>query len=235
MSLLGLEGAVALVTGAAGGIGQAIVRAFKEQGARVVGVDLRDGPGCTACDVTERSQVDDLVARVAAEQGSLDILVHAAGITRDGVLWKLSDEDWSDVMRVNLDAAFLLLRATAPHLRRSERGAAVLIASINGERGKFGQANYAASKAGLIGLAKSAAREFGRDGARVNVVAPGFIATPMTAGLPATVTDKARAETLLGKPGQPTDVSGAVLFLCSSLAGHITGQVLRVDGGQLIA
>jgi acetoacetyl-CoA reductase/3-oxoacyl-[acyl-carrier protein] reductase len=120
-------------------------------------------------------------------------------------------------------------------LRRSTRGSAVLISSINGERGKLGQANYAASKAGLIGLAKSAARELGRDGARVNVVAPGLIATAMTESLPAEILERAVAETVLGRAGRAEDVAGAVVFLCSNLARHITGQVLRVDGGQLMA
>jgi NAD(P)-dependent dehydrogenase (short-subunit alcohol dehydrogenase family) len=176
-----------------------------------------------------------LVEHVVAAHGRLDFVVHCAGITRDAVLWKLADEDWDAVLRVNLDAAFHLLKAAAPHLRRSERGAVVLIASINGERGKFGQANYAASKAGLIGLARTAARELGRDGARVNVVAPGFIATPMTAALADEHRQAALAETALGRAGRPEDVAAAVLFLCSDLARHVTGQVLRVDGGQLMA
>jgi NAD(P)-dependent dehydrogenase (short-subunit alcohol dehydrogenase family) len=230
-----LDGAVALVTGAAGGIGRAITAALSAEGARVVGVDLDADGGCLRCDVTEREEVEAVVERVVGEHGGLDLLVHAAGITRDGVLWKLEDPDWSAVMRVNLDAAFLLLRAAAPHLRRSTRGAAVLISSINGERGKLGQANYAASKAGLIGLARSAARELGRDGARVNVVAPGIVTTAMTESLPEEIRERAVAETVLGRPGRPEDVANAVVFLCSGLARHVTGQVLRVDGGQLMA
>jgi NAD(P)-dependent dehydrogenase (short-subunit alcohol dehydrogenase family) len=235
---MGLDGVVALVTGAAGGIGRAISTALSERGARVVGADCAEdaeSKSCVCCDVTDRVQVDALVERVAAEHGGLDILVHAAGVTRDGMLWKLSDEDWSAVMRVNLDAAFLLLRAAAEHLRRSTRGAVVLISSINGERGKLGQSNYAASKAGLIGLARSAARDLGRDGARVNVVSPGLITTAMTESLPAKVKQRAISETVLGRAGSPEDVAGAVVFLCSNLARHITGQVLRVDGGQLMA
>lgn len=238
MNRLDLDGAVALVTGAAGGIGSAIAEALSAAGATVVGADHAEGAeseGCVRCDVTEREQVDALVERVASEQGGLDLLIHAAGITQDRVLWKLTDDEWSSVMRVNLDAAFLLLRAAARYLRRSSRGAAVLISSINGERGKFGQANYAASKAGLIGLARSAARDLGRDGARVNVVAPGFISTSMTETLPAEIKQQAIAETVLGRPGSPDDVAGAVVFLCSDLARHVTGQVLRVDGGQLMA
>ena len=232
---LRLEGAVALVTGGAGAIGKAIVDQLREAGAVVVAADLGAGPDHQACDVTDAAAVEALIARIVAEQGGLDLIVHCAGITRDAVLWKLNDEDWRGVMNVNLDAAFYLLRAAAPHLRRSARGAAVMISSINGERGKRGQANYAASKAGLIGLARSAARELGRDGGRVNVVAPGFIETPMTESLPAAVRARAMEETVLDRVGHPDDVASAVLFLCSDLARHITGQVLRVDGGQLIA
>jgi len=235
-----LEGAVALVTGAAGGIGRAICVALRARGALVVGADLKPSAAdaeqdCVACDVTNLAEVEALVTRITEEHGGLDILVHAAGITRDRVLWKMEVEEWNAVMRVNLDAAFLLLRTASPHLRKSTRGSVVLIASINGERGKFGQSNYAASKAGLIGLARSAARELGRDGVRVNVVAPGLIATAMTEALPEKAREQAVAETVLGRPGQPEDVADAVVFLGSNLARHITGQVLRVDGGQLIA
>ncbi|MBL4770897.1 MAG: SDR family oxidoreductase [Planctomycetes bacterium] len=226
---------MAIVTGAAGGIGKAIADVLSGAGVKVVGVDLTEANGCVACDVTDRKQVDALVQSVADENGGLDILIHAAGITRDNVLWKLEDEDWSAVMRVNLDAAFLLLRAASSHLRASKRGSVVMITSINGQRGKRGQSNYAASKAGLIGLTKSAAHELGRDGVRVNAIAPGLIDTNMTLNLPQKVRDAAIAETVLCKAGTPEDVAGVALFLCSSLAGHMTGQVLRVDGGQLIA
>lgn len=235
---LKLEGAIALVTGGAGKIGSAIAEALRAAGAQVVVADLGGTAGDArrvSCDVTNTAEVTALVEGVVRDHGALDLLVHCAGITRDGVLWKLSDDDWSSVLSVNLDAAFKLLRASASHLRKSKRGAVVMISSINGERGKLGQSNYAASKAGLIGLAKSAARELGRDGARVNVVAPGFIETAMTEALPDAVRVKALEETVLGRHGQPEDVAGAVLFLCSNLARHVTGQVLRVDGGQLIA
>ena len=234
MTELGLDGAVALVTGAAGAIGHAVCASLQAEGARVIGLDISDGPELVRCDVTDRSQVEGLIESVAAEHGGIDLLVHCAGITRDRVLWKLEDEEWSSVMRVNLDSAFILLRAAAQYLRRSDRGSVVLISSINGERGKLGQSNYAASKAGLIGLAKSAARELGRDGARVNVIAPGFIETAMTEDLPAEVKQQSIAETVLGRAGQPDDVAGAVVFLCSRMARHVTGQVLRVDGGQLM-
>ena len=236
MSGFDFDGAVALVTGAAGDIGAAVCGALESQGARVVGTDIaaREGAELMPCDVTDRRQVDALCANVADEHGGIDFVIHCAGITRDRVLWKLEDEEWGAVMRVNLDSAFYALRAAAPYLRKSQRGSVVLISSINGERGKLGQSNYAASKAGLIGLAKSAARELGRDGARVNVVAPGYIETAMTESLPEEIKEKAIAETVLGRAGSPEDVAGAVSFLCSNSARHITGQVLRVDGGQLM-
>jgi len=236
---LNLSGKVALVTGGARGIGAAIVSALAESGARVVSADrsynATDSPERVACDVGEPAEVRALVDHVSGTCGALDIVVHCAGITRDAVLWKLADEDWDAVLRVNLNAAFQLLKAAAPHLRAAEQGAAVMISSINAERGKFGQANYAASKAGLIGLARSAARELGRDGTRVNVVAPGFITTEMTEQLPPEHRQLAIDQTVLGRAGHPNDVASAVLFLCSDLARHITGQVLRVDGGQLMA
>lgn len=237
----GLDGAVALVTGGSGGIGGAIVARLAAAGARVASADLSApaklpaGAEHRACDVSDAQAVRELVASVAQAHGGLDVVVHAAGITRDRVLWKLADEDWEAVLRVNLDAAFWLLKAAAPHLRSSRRAAVALVSSINGERGKFGQTNYAAAKAGLIGLARSAARELGRDGVRVNVIAPGFVETPMTAALGEPHLRRALEETVLGRVGRPDDVAAAVLFLCSDLARHVTGQVLRVDGGQLMA
>ena len=147
----------------------------------------------------------------------------------------MRDEDWDAVLRVNLDAAFRLVRAAVPRMREMGQGRIVLISSINGERGKFGQANYAASKAGLIGFARTVARELGRFGVRVNVVAPGLILTSMTEDLPEPVMARALDETALGEAGQPRDVARAVLYLCSDLSSHVTGQVLRVDGGQLTA
>jgi acetoacetyl-CoA reductase/3-oxoacyl-[acyl-carrier protein] reductase len=187
------------------------------------------------CDAGDPRAVSALFAELAAADLAPDVLVHAAGITRDHVLWKLSDDDWSDVLHANLDSAFLLLRAAVPVMRARGRGAVVLLSSINGERGKVGQANYAASKAGLIGLARTAARELGRSGIRVNVVAPGLVRTAMSANLPPAAVTAAVDESALGRTAEPDDVARVVLFLCSDLARHVTGQVLRVDGGQLIA
>ena len=237
--MLSLAGRTALITGGSGGIGAAIVARLREAGARVANLDVpgaHEVAGALAlpCDLRDGEAVTRSFEALDAAFGRLDIVIHAAGITRDAVLWKLTDEDWTEVVRVNLDAAFHVLRRAAPRMRKAGGGAVVLISSINGERGKFGQSNYAASKAGLIGLGRTAARELGGFGVRVNVVAPGFIRTPMTESLPPEVRARAVAETVLAREGEPDDVATAVLFLISDLARHVTGQVLRVDGGQLI-
>jgi NAD(P)-dependent dehydrogenase (short-subunit alcohol dehydrogenase family) len=238
--LVSLAGRTALVTGAGGGIGGAVAALLARAGADVVGTDLpgREGPAGTTTwpsDLGAPGAASDLVARLERERGGLDLLVHAAGITRDAVLWKMSEEDWSRVFAVNLDAAFRLLKGAVPSMRARGGGAVVLVASINGERGKRGQGNYATSKAGLIALGKTAALETGRFGIRVNVVAPGWIDTPMTTGIPPEFRQRAVDESALGRVGVPEDVASAVLFLCSGLSRHVTGQVLRVDGGQLTA
>jgi acetoacetyl-CoA reductase/3-oxoacyl-[acyl-carrier protein] reductase len=237
-SLVSLEGKVVLVAGAAGGIGSAVVRLFAEAGARVVAADLAphgDLEGATevVCDVADSGAVADLFGDWKAKFDRLDGLVHCAGITQDRVLWKMEDDAWCRVLQVNLDSAFYLLRSAAPLMREQGAGAVVLVSSINGERGRFGQANYTASKAGLIGLGRTAARELGHFGIRVNVVAPGLIETPMSSGLPKDFVEREIEETALGHTGKPEDVARAALFLASSMSGHVTGQVLRVDGGQL--
>ena len=239
-ALVSLAGKTALVAGGSGGIGAATSSLFLAAGARVVSVDLPgrgavDGAVAIEADLGDPAGARHAVAQATDAAGGLDIVVHSAGITRDAVLWKLSDDAWRDVLRVNLDSAFWLLREAAPILRKSGEGAIVLVSSINGERGKFGQANYAASKAGLLGLARSAARELGAFGVRVNAIAPGFIDTPMTAALPEELRRKAVEESALGRMGSPEDVAAAILFLVSPLSRHVTGQVLRVDGGQLMA
>lgn len=236
--LVSLSGSVALVTGGRGGIGSAVVELFRAAGAEVLSVDLPGGPeepGFLGCDLTDPDAVEALARRVREGAGRLDHVVHCAGIVRDAVIWKMPAAAWSEVIRANLDSGFHLLHALTPMLRESGRASVVLVSSINGERGKFGQANYAASKAGLIALGRTAARELGRFGVRVNVLAPGLIRTPMTEGLPEDVEKRAVEETALGRIGRPEDVARAALFLCSALAGHVTGQVLRVDGGQLMA
>jgi 3-oxoacyl-[acyl-carrier protein] reductase len=236
MSDLSLEGRTVIVTGGAGGIGAAILDAFARHGA--IGYSFDRKPAGNArvrsleIDVTRADQVKAGVDQVIAETSRLDVVIHAAGINRDHVVWKLSDEDWRSVLSVNLEGAFQVVRHAVPHLRTGRGGSVVLISSINGERGKIGQSNYAASKAGLIGFARSVAREVGRFEIRVNVVAPGFIETPMTRDLAQQWKDLAIEESALGRIGTPEEVADAVLFLCSGMARHITGQVLRVDGGQ---
>ena len=187
-----------------------------------------------ACDLANPAEISKSIADIDRREGRLDILVHAAGITRDARLWKSSIDDWNLVLTTNLGSAFALLHATVPVMRRTGGGQIVLISSINGERGKVGQASYAASKAGLNALARTSAREVGAFGIRVNVVAPGWIDTPMTADVPADVRQRAVEESALGHIGKPDDVARATVFLVSDLSRHVTGQVLRVDGGQLI-
>ncbi|HET6372821.1 MAG TPA: SDR family oxidoreductase, partial [Candidatus Polarisedimenticolia bacterium] len=216
-----------------------IVSSLRDAGATVMGADLagRRAPRAHSSwegDLSDPAAAPRLVETVERELGRLDIVVHAAGIRRDAVLWKMQATAWSEVMRVNLGSAFHLLKAAAPVMRRGGRGAVVLISSINGERGKFGQINYSASKAGLIGLGRTAARELGRFGIRVNIICPGMIRTPLVRDLPEDAMSQALSESVLGRLGEPEDVAAAAIFLCSPMSRHITGQVLRVDGGQLI-
>jgi NAD(P)-dependent dehydrogenase (short-subunit alcohol dehydrogenase family) len=236
----------ALVTGATGGIGLAVATAFAAQGTPVAGVDqAAEGSGlvaaCTArgarCmylqrDVRDFAGAEAAVQAAEAVLGPASILVACAGIALDAASWKMTETNWQRVLDVDLTGCFTYARALAPKLRQRGEGRIVFVSSINGLRGKFGQANYAAAKAGLIGLAKTLARELGPRGTTVNVVAPGMVRTPMTVGLAAEVQERARAETVLGRLGEPEDVAAAVLYLCSPLGRHVTGEVLRVDGGQ---
>jgi acetoacetyl-CoA reductase/3-oxoacyl-[acyl-carrier protein] reductase len=184
------------------------------------------------CDVTSVGSVKEAMRRTLDRFEGLDGVVQSAGITRDGVLWKMSDGDWEQVLEVNLTGAFHVLREATPHLRARGGGAIVNVTSINGFRGKFGQSNYAASKAGLVALTKTAARELGAFGIRVNAVAPGLVQTAMTAQLPPAVVERALEESALKRVTEPEDVAHAVLFLLSDGARQITGTTLRVDAGQ---
>jgi NAD(P)-dependent dehydrogenase (short-subunit alcohol dehydrogenase family) len=233
-----LDGKVAVVTGGSGAIGSAIIAELEEHGARAVSLDLARPASSAAlyqaCDVGDDSSVSSALEAVRREHGRLDLVVHAAGISREGVVWKLAVEEWDVVQRVNLRGAFLLLRHAIPAMRAGDGGRIVLIGSINGSRGKFGTSAYSASKAGLIALAKSVAREVARFGILVNVVEPGWVLTPLTKSLPKAILDAALAESLVGRFVEPADVAAAVTFLCGPEARQITGQILRVDGGQFL-
>jgi acetoacetyl-CoA reductase/3-oxoacyl-[acyl-carrier protein] reductase len=234
-----LDQKVVLVTGGASGIGKAVVSAARRDGARVASLDVTRPDAASdeevlhlPCDVRSSLSVDSAVEEVISHFGGIDGLVQCAGITRDGVLWKMQDDDWRDVLDVNLTGAFVVLRAVVPTMRARGGGAVVNVTSINGLRGKFGQSNYTASKAGLIGFTKTAARELGAFGIRVNAVAPGMVRTPMIESLPAEFVTKAEEEAALKRISEPEDIADAVVFLLSDAARQITGETLRVDGGQ---
>jgi acetoacetyl-CoA reductase/3-oxoacyl-[acyl-carrier protein] reductase len=235
---LNFDGRVAVVTGGARGIGLAITRALIDHGAGVHVFDVAPGEGNEEVpyrfhkvDIADSACVADAVAHLPAP---VSLLVNNAGITRDRSMINMTDDEWGSVLSVNLTGAFNMVRALAPAMRKAGYGRIVNITSINGMRGKFGQANYCASKAGLIGLTKTLARELGPKGVTVNAVAPGMVMTRMALGLPAEILAKARAESVLPELATPEDVANAVLFLLSDAARMITGEVIRVDAGQYI-
>lgn len=230
-----LDGRVAVVTGGSGGIGGEIIAQLTASGARAYSLDVVASPAghdWIAADVREPASLDAALADIEGRHGRLDILVHAAGVSFDAVVWKLPVDEWDRIQTINLRGAFLLLRSGIPLLRRAGAGRIVLIGSINGSRGKFGTAAYSASKAGLIGLARTVARETGRFGIRVNVVEPGWVKTPLTDKLPREVVEAAIADSQIGRLLEPADVARSVVFLCGPGGDAITGQIIRVDGGQ---
>jgi 3-oxoacyl-[acyl-carrier protein] reductase len=233
-----LEGKTALITGASKGIGKAIATELAAAGATVV-VGYRSGKDeaeALASDLGGAAiQADvssaDEAKRLVEEAGDLDILVNNAGLTRDGLLARMSDDDWRTVIDTNLASVFYTCRAVTRPMMKKRAGAIVNISSIVGVHGNWGQTNYAASKAGIIGFTKSLARELGSRNIRANVVAPGYVKTQLTDVLPEEATGAMLENTPLGRLGDPEDVAGAVRFLCSDAASFITGEVLLVDGG----
>jgi 3-oxoacyl-[acyl-carrier protein] reductase len=247
---MNLEGKNAIVTGGSLGIGTSIALGLAKAGANVAinyrkhadeanavvaEIEKMGHKGLAVqADVSSFDDAQKMVDKVIEEFGGVDILVNNAGINRDATIWKMTEEQWDQVLDINLKGYFNYIHAVAPHFREKKSGRIINITSINGLRGKFGQSNYSASKAGIIGLTKAVARELGKSKVTVNAVAPGMIMTDMAKELEEKWLDAARAETVLDKLGEPDDVAHLVNFLASDEAGHITGQVISVDGGQYI-
>lgn len=239
-----LTGKCALVTGATGGIGESIVRALRERGATVaisgtrrekleeIAAAIGEGVHVLPCDLKDRAAVAELVSQAESAMGQLDILVNNAGITRDNLFMRMKDDEWDDVIAVNLTAVFVACRAALRNMMRRRTGRIVNISSISGVVGNPGQGNYAASKAGLIGMTKALAREVATRGITANCVAPGFIETPMTHALTEKQVETIAAAIPAGFFGKPEDVAAAVIFLASDEARYVTGETLHVNGGM---
>lgn len=246
---MSLQGKVAVVTGAAQGIGRAIAETLARHGADVVVADLDPGRSQETVEavsklgrralnikvnVADWNDVKSMTDQVLKDWGKIDILVNNAGVTRDGLLVRMKEEDWNLVIQVNLNGTFHCTKAVLQPMTKQRYGRIVNISSIVGVMGNAGQANYAASKAAVIGFTKTIAREYASRMVTVNAVAPGFIDTAMTQGLPAEVKETLQKQIPLGRLGQPSDVAEAVRFLVSEEAGYITGQVIHVNGGMLM-
>lgn len=242
----GLDGKVAMVTGGARGIGKAIAMELAAAGAKVAVVDLdlanaeaaaaEVGGGAKGfqANVAQAADVESVVAAIERDLGPIDVLVNNAGITRDNLLARLTEADWDAVLSVNLKAAFLTMKTVTRGMMKRRSGRVVNIASVVGVVGNKGQANYSASKAGLIGLTKTVAKELASRNVLVNAVAPGFIETDMTAALPPEARQALSAQIALGRLGTPADIASVVAFLASEGASYITGQVIVVDGGMVM-
>ena len=240
-----LTGKTALITGASGGIGSAIAAALAAQGARValsgtredalqaVAATLPNDPVILPCNLGDAEAVEALIpAALEAFGGKLDILVNNAGVTRDGLIMRMKDEDFADVMRINLEAAFRLCRAAARPMMKARHGRIITITSVVGATGNPGQANYAASKGALTSMSKALAQELASRNITVNCVAPGFITSPMTDGLPEAQKEALTARIPAGKLGEGADIGAAVAYLASNEAAYVTGQTIHVNGGM---
>ena len=236
-----VSGKIALVTGSARGIGRAIVEKFAAEGAQmVISCDMgaatyeQSNVRHEILNVTDRAAVAALVAKIEEEFGRIDILVNNAGITKDALLVKMTEDQWDDVINVNLKGVFNMTQAVAPVMSKNKSGSIVTLSSVVGLYGNIGQTNYAATKGGVITMTKTWAKELGRKGVRANCVAPGFIVTPMTENLPEKVIEGMKSATPLGKMGMPEDIANAILFLASDEASFITGETIAVTGGLVI-
>lgn len=243
-----LKDKVCVVTGGSKGIGRAMVELFAREGGTVVYLsrsEAEDAAGLAAaaaegggkvafrkCDVAVEAEVEATIEGLVKEFGVPEVVVNNAGVTRDGLVFRMSLEDWEAVMRTNLTSAFLVSRVCARHMIKKRAGSIINVSSVVGITGNGGQTNYAASKAGLIGFTKSLAKEVAGRGVRVNALAPGFIDTAMTDKIPAEFKDKLKAQIPLGRTGAPEEIAKAALFLASELSSYITGEVLKVDGGM---
>ena len=243
-----LEGKTALITGAARGIGKAIALKFASEGANIAFTDLViDETGLAteqeikafgveakgyASDASRFDQTEEVVAQVIQDFGRIDILVNNAGITKDGLMLRMTEAQWDAVINVNLKSAFNFIHACVPIMMKQRAGSIINMASVVGVHGNAGQANYAASKAGLIALAKSIAQEMGPRGIRANAIAPGFIETAMTAALPEQMREEWKKKIPLRRGGQVEDIAGVATFLASDLSAYVSGQVIQVDGGM---
>ena len=243
-----LEGKVALVTGASRGIGKAIALRFAAEGAAIAFTHVTPGAAAEqteqeiaalgvkvkryVADAADYAATEALVADVVKEFGRIDILVNNAGITRDGLLMRMSEQQWDEVISANLKSAFNFCRTCTPIMMRQRSGSIINLSSVVGVHGNAGQSNYAASKAGLIALAKSIAQELGSRGIRANAIAPGFIETAMTGALPEEVRKEWCAKIPLRRGGQVEDIANVATFLASDLSSYVTGQVIQVDGGM---
>ena len=243
-----LQGKNALITGAARGIGKAIAIKFAQEGANIAFTDLNRDENMEATEkelaalgvkavgyasnAADFAQTEEVVKQIHADFGSIDILVNNAGITKDGLMMRMSEQQWDAVIAVNLKSAFNFIHACTPIMMRQRKGSIINMASVVGVHGNAGQCNYAASKAGLIALAKSIGQEVGSRGIRANAIAPGFIETAMTAALSQDVRDEWAKKIPLRRAGQVEDIANCAVFLASDMSSYITGQVIQVDGGM---